>query len=58
VTHLPALRTADGKVGERDLFVAIDRRSRFVHLAVRDDATQASAGAFPDERSSPPARSE
>src|SRR5215213_2652587 len=46
VKHLPKPRTADGEWRKRYLFVAIDRRSRFVHLAVKDDETEASAGAF------------
>src|SRR3712207_3781713 len=46
VKHLPKLRTADGELRKRYLFVAIDRRSRFVHLAVKDDETEASAGTF------------
>jgi transposase InsO family protein len=46
VKHLPKLRTADGELRKRYLFVAIDRRSRSVHLAVRDDETEASATAF------------
>ena len=46
VKHLPKLRTADGELRKRYLFVAIDRRSRFVHLAVKDNETEASAGAF------------
>ena len=46
VKHLPKLRTADGELRRRYLFVAIDRRSRFVHLAVKDDETEASAVAF------------
>jgi transposase InsO family protein len=49
VKHLPKLRTADGELRKRYLFVAIDRRSRFVHLAVRDDETEASAVAFLEE---------
>jgi transposase InsO family protein len=49
VKHLPKLRTADGELRKRYLFVAIDRRSRFVHLAVRDDETEASATAFLEE---------
>src|SRR3954471_19290825 len=49
VKHLPKLRTADGELRERYLFVAIDRRSRSVHLAVRDDETEASARAFLEE---------
>jgi transposase InsO family protein len=46
VKHLPKLRTADGELRKRYLFVAIDRRSHCVHLAVRDDETEASARAF------------
>jgi transposase len=46
VKHLPKLRTAGGEWRKRFLFVAIDRRSRLVHLAVRDDETEASARAF------------
>jgi hypothetical protein len=49
VKHLPKLRTADGECRKRFLFVAIDRRSRSVHLAVKDDETEASAEAFPEE---------
>jgi transposase InsO family protein len=49
VKHLPKLRTADGELRKRFLFVAIDRRSRSVHLAVRDDETEASAKAFLEE---------
>src|SRR5688572_6709869 len=37
VKHLPKLRTGDGELRKRFLFVAIDRRSRSVHLAVKDD---------------------
>jgi transposase InsO family protein len=46
VKHLPKLRTQDGQSRKRDLYVAIDRASRFVHLAVRDDETERSAVAF------------
>jgi transposase InsO family protein len=46
VRHLPKLRTAGGELRKRFLFVAIDRRSRFVHLAVKDEGTEASARAF------------
>jgi transposase InsO family protein len=49
VKHLPKLRTSDGQLRKRFLFVAIDRRSRFVHLAVKDDETEASARAFLEE---------
>ena len=44
--HLPKLRTGDGESRKRYLYVAIDRASRFVHLAVKDDETTASAVAF------------
>jgi transposase InsO family protein len=46
VKHLPKLRTGDGESRKRYLYVAIDRASRFVHLAVKDDETAASAVAF------------
>jgi transposase InsO family protein/transposase-like protein len=46
IKRLPKLRTADGEVRKRYLYVAIDRRSRWVHLAVQDDETEASATAF------------
>jgi transposase InsO family protein len=46
VKHLPKLRTQDGQSRKRHLYVAIDRASRFVHLAVKDDETKRSAVAF------------
>jgi transposase InsO family protein len=46
VKHLPKLRTSDGELRKRFLFVAIDRRSRSVHLAVRDEETEANARSF------------
>src|SRR3978361_1962469 len=46
--HLPKLRDRDGQTRKRDLYVAIDRASRFVHLAVKDNETTASAVAFLD----------
>src|SRR5947208_640012 len=49
VKHLPELRTADGEFRKRYLVVAIDRRSRSVHLAIKDDETEASAKAFLEE---------
>src|SRR5213078_1119552 len=49
VKHPPELRTADGECRERFPFVAIDRRSRRVHLAVKDEGTEASAKAFLEE---------
>jgi transposase len=49
VKHLPKLRTQDGQSRKRYLSVAIDRASRFVHLAVKDDETERSAVAFLQE---------
>jgi transposase InsO family protein len=49
VKHLPKLRAADGAWRKRFLFAAIDRRSRSVHLAVKDDEAGASAVAFLEE---------
>ena len=49
VKHLPKLRDRDGVMRKRYLYVAIDRASRYVHLAVKDDETTASAVAFLDE---------
>jgi transposase InsO family protein len=46
VKHLPKLRDANGEWRKRYLHVAIDRRSRSVHLAVKDDETEKSAIAF------------
>src|ERR1044071_4919575 len=46
VKHLPKLRPQDGESRKRYLYVAIDRASRFVHLAVKDDETERSAVAF------------
>jgi transposase InsO family protein len=46
VKHLPKLRTADGELRKRYLYVAIDRCSRFVHLAVYDAENAANAVAF------------
>lgn len=46
IKHLPKLRTANGEQRKRYLFVAIDRHSRSVHLAVKDDETERSAIAF------------
>src|SRR5215213_5628906 len=46
VKHLPKLQTADGERRKRYVYVAIDRRSRSVHLAVKDDETEKSAVAF------------
>src|SRR5215218_4895246 len=49
VKHLPKLRTSNGESRKRYLYVAIDRASRFVHLAVKDDETERSAVAFLEE---------
>jgi len=46
IKHLPKLQTANGERRKRFLYVAIDRRSRSVHLAVKDDETEQSAIAF------------
>src|SRR4028119_1797755 len=46
VKHLPKLQDRDGVSRKRYLYVAIDRCSRWVHLAVKDDETTASAVAF------------
>jgi len=46
IKHLPKLRTDNGETRKRYLYVAIDRRSRSVHLAVKDDETEKSAIAF------------
>jgi transposase InsO family protein len=46
IKHLPKLQTTDGERRKRFLYVAIDRRSRSVPLAVKDDETEPSAIAF------------
>ena len=46
IKHLPKLQTASGERRKRYLHVAIDRRSRSVHLAVKGDETERSAIAF------------
>ena len=46
IKHLPKLRDKGGVTRKRFLFVAIDRCSRWVHLAVKDDETAVSAVAF------------
>jgi transposase InsO family protein len=46
IKHLPKLRTANGESRKRSLYVAIDRCSRWVHLAVKDDELTTSALAF------------
>ena len=46
VKHRPNLSDRDGTTRKRFLYVAIDSASRYVHLAVKDDETAASAIAF------------
>ncbi|MCW8085592.1 DDE-type integrase/transposase/recombinase [Roseococcus sp. MDT2-1-1] len=46
IKQLPKLQTTTGERRKRYLFVAIDRCSRSVHLAVKDDMTTRSAIAF------------
>ena len=46
IKHLPKLPTTNGERRKRYLDVAIDRCSRAVHLAVKDDETEQSAIAF------------
>ena len=46
IKHLPKLQTANGERRRRYLYVAIDRCSRWVHLAVFDDELTGSAIAF------------
>src|ERR671932_768004 len=46
IKHLPKLQTANGERRKRYLYVAIDRCSRSVHLAVKDDETEPRAIAF------------
>ena len=49
IKRLPKLQTNDRDRRKRYLFVAIDRCSRSVHLAVKDDETEKSAIAFLQE---------
>jgi transposase InsO family protein len=49
IKHLPKLQTANGERRKRYLSVAIDRCSRWVHLAVKDDELTSSAIAFLQE---------
>jgi transposase InsO family protein len=46
IKHLPKLQTSNGERRKRYLYVAIDRCSRSVHLAVQEDETEKSAIAF------------
>jgi transposase InsO family protein len=56
IKQLPMLRTADGERRKRYRYVAIDRCSRSVHLAVKDDMTTKSAAAFLREAAAFPFR--
>jgi transposase InsO family protein len=49
IKHLPKLRDQEGVTRKRFLYVAIDRASRWVHLAVQDDELTGSAIAFLQE---------
>lgn len=46
IKHLPKLQVIGGVPRKRYLYVAIDRASRRVHLAVKDEETEACATAF------------
>jgi transposase InsO family protein len=46
IKHLPKLQTANGERRKRYLYVAIDRASRSVHLAVYDEETEVCATTF------------
>jgi transposase InsO family protein len=46
IKHLPKLKTSNGERRKRYLYVAIDRCSRSVHLAVKEDETEKTAIAF------------
>jgi transposase InsO family protein len=46
IKHLPKLETTNGERRKRFLYVVIDRCSRWVHLAVKDDELTVSAIAF------------
>jgi transposase InsO family protein len=46
IKHLPKLETGNGERCKHFLYVAIDRCSRWVHLAVKDDELTTSAVAF------------
>src|SRR3712207_9579468 len=53
VKHLPELRAAGGEWRKRFLFVAIDRRSRSVHLAAKDRSEEPRVGEACRSRWSP-----
>ncbi len=46
IKHLPKLHARGGEFRKRYLYIAIDRRSRSVQLAVKEDMTEVSAVAF------------
>jgi transposase InsO family protein len=46
IKHLPKLHVGGGEFRKRYLYIAIDRRSRSVRLAVKEDMTASSAVAF------------
>jgi transposase InsO family protein len=46
IKQLPKLHVGGGEFRKRYLYIAIDRRSRSVHLAVKEDMTEPSATAF------------
>src|SRR5690349_8432606 len=49
IKHLPKLHVIGSGPRKRYLYVAIDRASRLVHLAVKDEETEAGATAFRSE---------
>lgn len=49
IKHLPKLQVIGSGPRKRYLYVAIDRASRMVHLAVKDEETEACATAFLNE---------
>jgi hypothetical protein len=51
IKHLPKLQTANGECRKRYLFVAIDHRSRSVHLAVKDNRRSKAPSPSPTSRS-------
>lgn len=46
IKQLPKLHVGSREFRKRHLYIAIDRRSRSVHLAVKEDTTEPSATAF------------
>ena len=47
IKHLPKLQTGNGKRCKCILYIAMDRRSRSLHLAVKDNEIERAALAFP-----------